>query len=356
MNLKEAMTDQPKPVTYSDFVSFGSTRLDLAATSRLRCGLAKGTFALFIGDSSSGKTWLGRSVLAQASINPKFKNYRLIHGNGENGAWMDVGRYFGEALEERLEEEKPFYAEEFYYRLEDLFDEKRPFIYLLDSENSLTTKADEEQRHDEKRAYEKGSEADGSYGTAKPKCHSQNLCWVAHRLEMSGSILIMICQTRQNIGPTARFNPKTRSGGKALKLYSHLELWTSVREDIQTKLGKASGLNTDKQRKQGIIAKVKIEKNRFTGREGEVEIPIYNSFGIDDTGSMVDWLIEENHWPKEKGGFIVCPEFDCKLRREALIQYIEDEELVPDLQLVTSKVWKKIEDAISINRRNPYAS
>lgn len=356
MNLKESMTGTPTPVTYSDFVSFGSTRLDLASTSRLRCGLAKGTYALLVGDSSSGKTWLGRSVLAQASINSKFKKYKLIHGNAENGAWMDVGRYFGPALEERLEEEHPFYAEEFYYRLDDLFKAGQPFIYLLDSENALTTKADEEQQQEEKKAHEKGGEAEsGTYGTAKAKCHSTHLRGVCNRLHESGSILMIISQTRQNIGPAARFNPKTRSGGKALKFFAHLELWTSVKEDIQTKLGKGSGLNTDKQRKQGIIAKVKIEKNRFTGREGEVEIPIYNSFGIDDVGSMVDWLLEENHWKKETGGYIICPEFDCRLRREALIGHIEEDDLIPELQLITAKVWKKIEEAISINRRSPYA-
>lgn len=340
-----------------DCVSFGSTLLNLASTGHPRRGLPKGTYALFVGDSSSGKTWLGRSVLAEASVNKKFADYRLIHGNAENGAWMDIEKYFGPALVERMEDESPYHVEQVYDRLDTLLDEKRPFIYLLDSENALTSEKDDEQV-DEERKFRDGStskDPGGDYGMHKAKAHSRRLGRVNARLAETGSILIIISQTRQNIGPTARFNPKTRSGGKALKFFAHLEIWTSVREDLQIKLPASSGLNTDKQRKQGVLAKIKIEKNRFTGREGEVEMPIYNSYGIDDLGSMVDFLLEEKHWKKEGGGYITCPELDgIRLQRSNLLRHIYEEDLVVETQKIVTDVWRKIEAATAIDRGPRY--
>ena len=94
--------------------------------------------------------------------------------------------------------------------------------------------------------------------------------------------------------------------------------------------------------------------------ENVIQIPIYYSFGIDDIGSCVDYLIDEGHWKKAKtkkgkeGTGIKAKEFDFKGTREKLIQYIGDNNMEKDLRDIVGDVWKEIEDAVKINRKKRY--
>lgn len=74
-----------------------------------------------------------------------------------------------------------------------------------------------------------------------------------------------------------------------MKFYATLELWTSVKEKIKKVV-------RGKPRQLGIVASVQVKKNRLTGKESTVEVPFYHSCGIDDTGSCVDYLVEEGRW------------------------------------------------------------
>lgn len=335
-------------------LSLGSTRLNLACTGRISGGLRKGSYLLLVGKSSSGKTWLGRTLLAEASINPKFDNYRLIHDDIENGALMETARFFGKKLAERLEppsgtREDPIYSatvEDMYDRLDSLVEEGVPFIYVADSESSLTCKAAEDLYRKNKKAREKNKEEGESYGTAKAKLHANNLHRVVRGLKKTGSILVIVSQTRQRIGFGSQFNPDTRSGGTALKFYAHLEIWMNVKEKIKLPV-------KGKDRKVGILAQAKIEKNRFTGREGVVEIPIYYSHGIDDVGSCVDYLIEEGRWSVTKG-VIVASDFLFSGKREALIRLIEEKNMEKELRECVGETWMEIEAASRIRRKNRY--
>jgi len=161
--IKKAMKSKKKKNTISkkDFLSTGSTLLNLACTNNPRGGFIKGTYVFFVGDSSSGKTWLSLGCLAEASINKHFKDYRLIYDNGENGALMDLSYYFGDAVAERLE--PPRYSddgdemfsskiEEFYYNVDDAVKEGKPFIYILDSMDSLSSKDEADKFNESKNA------------------------------------------------------------------------------------------------------------------------------------------------------------------------------------------------------------
>lgn len=341
----------PKPV----LLSTGSTLLNLACSGKAKGGIAKGMYTLIVGDSSAGKTWLGRSMLAEASVSSAFKDYRLIHDDVENGAWMDIAKFFGTSLAERIEpprgtREEPEYSrtvEDFYYGMDDLFDTRRPFIYLLDSENALSSKEGEKQFAKEKAAYEKDKDTSGDYGTQKAKFHSENLRPICNRLKESGSILAILSQTRENIGKAGPFAPsKKRSGGMALKFFCHMEFWLSVREDLKKKV-------RDKDRQIGILSRIKIEKNRLTGREGIVEVPIYWSYGIDDVGSCVDYLVEEKHWKKTQGK-INAKELELNLGREQLVAEIQEGNRERELRTVVSQVFNEIQEACSIQRKSKY--
>lgn len=359
---RQLLKEQPKktPLEESDFVSTGSTLLNLACSGKVRGGFAKGLCHLIVGDSNSGKTWLSLTCLAEASINPAFDKYRFIHDNAEGGSLMDLQKYFGPKLFARIEPpagtkanpEYSSYLKDFYRNIRAAHETKRPYIYVLDSMDTLDDEDTTKQDKKDKAAERSGEDAKGTYGTNKAKENSRRFRTAVNRLKDNGSILIVISQTRQNIGWNAKFQPRTRSGGDALRFYSRIEFWSSAKEKIKRRV---NGVD----RKIGIVSKINMVKNHICGWEGELEVPIYRSVGIDDLGSCIAWLVEEKHWTGKvlKDGKIKsidAPEFDFSGSPERLITAIEESEEEWKLRGLVGKVWKDIEEACSIKRKSRY--
>jgi len=340
-------------------LSSGSTLLNLACTEDRDSAFLRGGYYFLVGDSVSGKTWLSLSFLAEASVNPAFDKYRLIYDDVEGGALMDKQQYFGTALSKRLESPavrkgKPRYSrsvEDFYFNVSEALDSKRPFIYVLDSQDALSSSYSEEKFESQKKAFETGREVAGSYGDGKAKYHSEHLRQVLSGLRCHDSILIVIGQTRDNLG--FGFEKKTRSGGRALRFYANIEIWTSVSGKIQTMV-------RGKVRTIGVNVQAEVRKNRVTGKVGRdraVSIPIYYGLGIDDVGSCVDFLMHEGHWKKVKDCRSVyrAREFGFKGTKEKIIKFIEAENKERKLRQIAFGVWKEIEDACAPKRKPRYA-
>ena len=131
-----------------------------------------------------------------------------------------------------------------------------------------------------------------------------------------------------------------------MSFYANLEIWSSIKNKF-TKTVKG------KKRQLGINCRLQVKKNRLTGQERTVEIPIYHSFGIDDIGSCVDYLVNENCW-SIKGNTINASEFDFKGSRTKLISYIEDNDMEKDLRDLVGDTWNEIEAACSVKRKKRY--
>jgi len=350
-DLKKALRKkkQKRKVSAKDFLSTGSTLLNLACTGKPNRGFKKGHYYYLVGDTDSGKTFLSLTCLAEASINPNFKDYRFIFDNAEDGALMDIEKFFGKAVASRIEPPSigKLYSdtiEEFYYHVDDAVKMKRPFIYILDSMDALSSDYEGEKFDEHKTAYRKGRKAVGSYGDGKAKINSQSIRQLLTYLRKSGSILIVISQTRDNLG--FGFAKKTRSGGHSLAFYACIVIWSSVKKSIKRTV-------RSKNRQLGTLCKVQVKRNRLTGRQRSVEMPIYYSFGIDDIGSCVDYLLDEKHWRKS-GEKIRAPEFEFKGTRKKFIKFIEKEGLEKDLKDIVSDVWNEIDEACSIKRKRKY--
>ncbi len=351
--IKESMRYEAprKTVTRENSVSTGCTILNLGLTGKATCGVPKGKYVLLVGDSDSGKTWLCYTLLAEAAKREDMSEYRFIIDAPEDGAMMDVEYFFGKKTAERIESppsgEDSATVQEFYYNLDDCVKDGRPFIYILDSENALGS--DEDIEHFEKKKSRaqagKTEEGGGSYGVSKAKYHANNLKRVRNQLRKNGSILIIISQTRDKIGFGAQYDPKTRSGGKALKFFADLEIWTAMKENI-TKAIKG------KNRQIGIICQAKIKKNRATGKKRTVEFPIYHSVGIDDTGNMIDYLISEGVW--KSGKVINAEQLGLSLPKEKLIREIEETNREKELRKVVQGTWNEIEQASIVQRKRRY--
>jgi len=348
--LKEKSSDPP--VLPTDLLSTGSTLLNLACSGNRLGGFAKGKYHFIVGDSASGKTWASLTCLAEAAINKNFDEYRFIYDNAEDGALMDIERFFGSGVATRLEPpesdgEVPVYSEtieDFYFHVDDAIKEGKPFIYILDSMDSLSSFTEQDKFQEEKEASRKGKTTTGSFGDGKAKKNSANLRKLMPALRKSKSILIIINQTRDNLG--FGFEKKSRSGGHALRFYATLEIWLSIK-------GKMKRTVRAKEREIGITCKVQVKKNRFTGRLRTVELPLYHSFGIDEVGSCVDYLVSEKHWPK-KGNTIDAHDFKESMTREKLIKFIQDENLESDLSEIVADVWNNVEKECSVERKSRY--
>jgi len=326
----------------------GSSLVNLACSGRIEGAFLTGHYYFVVGDSMSGKTWLGMSCFAEAANDNRFAEYRLIYDPTEIGALMDLEQYFGERAAERIEIRDPpsGTAEEFYFNVTDDLEVGRPFIYVLDSQDSLSSMAEREKFDEAKKAHRRGRVTAGSYGDSKAKVHSANMRKLIGPLRESGSILIVLNQTRDSFD---QFRPSTYSGGRALLFYATLQLWNKVKERIKRSV-------RGKPRQLGVKVRVSIKKNRLTGMERSVDVPIYHSFGIDEVGSLVDYLVDEKVWPKTSNGFIEAAGLGpaVKLRRDDLIRKIEEEELVDDLRALAQRTWSEIEGECEVIRKRRY--
>ncbi len=346
-----------KKLTSVDFLSTGSTLLNLALTGKPNCGFVKGKYHFIVGDSISGKTFLSLTCLAEAANNPQFKKYRFIYDNAEGGALMDIEKFFGSKVAARmrsprkLKDGTPIYSttiEEFYYHIDDALQKNRPFIYILDSMDSVSSKEEKDKFKQHKDANRKGKKVPGAYTDGKAKKNSAGIRQLLAPLQESKSILIIINQTRDKMG--FGFEKKGTSGGHALRFYATWEIWLAVK-------GKIARTIQGKKRQLGIECQIRIKKNRVTGRERTVDIPIYHSFGIDDIGSCVNFLVEEGHWKKKKtkkGKGYNAKEFDLIGSEEFLIRRIEEEGMEMDLRDLVGEVWNNIEEACTVKRKKRY--
>lgn len=337
-------------------LSTGSTLLNLAMTGTPDGGWVMGHYFLFVGDSDSGKTWFMHTALAEASIDERFDDYRLIYDNTEAKSLMDIGQYFGSKLVERIEpprivEGQPAFSEsveEFYFNVHDALEADRPFIYILDSQDSITSQR-ESSKFDKLKAKSRGKKvevSEGDMSDGKAKVHSSHLRKLIGPLSRTNSLLIVVNQSRDSF---SLFDKESYSGGRALKFYAVAQLWSHM-------AGRLTREYRGKKRQLGVRAKIAVRKNHITGRQSEVEVPIYHSAGIDDVGCCVDWLIDEKVWKKNRSGVIRATDIGpvMEMQREKLIRAIEERNLEEDLYDLVAETWRDIERATAVRRKNKY--
>jgi len=331
-------------------LSTGLTLLNLGVCGKTNVAFRPGDYVHIVGDSSTGKSWIAGQILAEAANNEFFDGYDLIDDDIENGMSMDIEKFFGAKLAKRIKppagtRKDPEYSttiEELYDNIDNAHERGKPFIYIVDSMDGLTTEDDEGKFQEEKKARGKGKEVAGSFGTSKARKNSTNLrSIVRKKLKATGSILIIISQTRDNIG--FGFEKKTRSGGKALHFYAHLSIWTSIVKTLKKPVGK-------KQHTVGHTIRFDIKKNRVSGRYAKMDIDFLYDYGFDDTGSMVRFLTEEGVLSK---GNTQAIGLQCKLTE--LPAMVEEAGQLPALKKLTRSKWRAIEELLKTGRKPKYA-
>lgn len=344
-------TPRVRPPAPEDMLSTGCTLLNLAVAGNPTAAIPKGTFLYVVGDSGTMKTWMAFCLFAEAARNPHFAKHRFVFDNAENGALMDVEKFFGPAVLDRLEPPHRDRAgsrtvQEFYYHVE-LAVRRGPCIYVLDSMDAPRDEADGDKFDAEVRRYETGKgEVPGSMGMAKARTNSRNIAHVVNTtLRSNGSILVAVSQTRDK--PNAPFPMKTRGGGHALKFYAHVELWTKIVRPLnKTVLGV--------ERHVGDVIRIDVRKNRVSGWEDSVDVRFAKRFGVDDTGTLVQYLFEEGVWDGDAKTGGDASHFGVSGSVDKVAQAVEDSGRESELVGLAAGRWADVLAASAPARKPRY--
>lgn len=338
------MTHNPKPKPFDpqkDMLSTSLTCLNLATHGYPNAGLKKGHIYRFLGRPGTSKTIIGLSILCEAAINPVFNGYKLIYDNVERGPVKRLVEKLFPPLEKRLlppaqlKDGTPVHSrttDDFYGRLKARLDKGQKVIWVEDSLDALEAKA-----------------ALTKMGDNKAKEHSQYMRQLLGPLEATDSVLIFMSQARANLqNPWAG---DIAAGGLAPHHYSTLEIWMAITKILKRKYGTGDDA---KELQVGVQIRATVKKNRLEPSPlNTVQFPISYNYGIDDIGSMIDWLMQW-HWPKPEKGIFVAQELNFEGRKDDLIKKVEEEDLRRELIVLTTKVWKGVEDAVQVKREPRY--
>lgn len=326
------------------YIPTGSTMLNLGCSNNPFGGYSPGRFTNIIGSTHTGKTILALTCLAVCANDKRFDEYELDYDDVEVANDFDLEYMFGKEFVKRVNLIDPpsHVIEDFFIKSLNNIKKDIPFIDVTDSLDGLTSEAELKRAAKKKRLIsdegKQTAKEKGTYGTEKPRELGEMLRVIKKNLIETKSHLIIISQTRQNIGFGAMFKPLTRSGGDALYFWCFHEIWLSQKKAEE-----------DKGLKIGSLVEAKIRKNKITGKKRDVKFHIWDDLGIDDVGSMVDFLID-NHWKKTKQT-IIAPELDLEGTRKKIISYIESENREIELQVLCGKIWNEREESVKLSNR-----
>jgi len=265
----EGDTDAPSEV--SEWISTGSTMLDLAISNRPNGGLPVGRIIEITGLEASGKSLLAAHALADTQK----KGGLAVYIDTENA----ISREFLEAIGINLKDMLYVPLE----TVEDIFEaiesviesirkssKNRLVTIVVDSVAGASTKVEMSADYDK----------DG-WATSKAIILSKAMRKITNFVGRERICLIFTNQLRTRLGVT--FGDQwTTSGGKAIAFHSSVRL--RLKSVGQIKLAKS----TDKpEAVVGITTRAQVVKNRMGPPLRTVDYDIYFDSGIDDYGS---WL------------------------------------------------------------------
>lgn len=341
------------------FLNTGSTMLNLAISDRVDGGWPLGKINTLPGQSTAGKSILALHTLAEAAINPRFDEYELIHDDTEMRNDFNIQKMFPPLVNRLMTPTGILYKDlkdtdpeeigltntiqELQARILMKIKRGQKFIWIVDSLDAITT--DEEIAKEVERAsnMEKGKEnKTGTYAMEKAKYIHKILRTIDKGINNNSSLLIITQQLRQKLNPGFGEKKWYTNGGEGPYFFSHARPYMKTGRGIK-ELGRLIGRETN----------IEMDKNSVTGKIRNVSFNIYYDLGIDDVGSMVDFLIAEKHW--KSGAWITASEFDLRENgRDKLIRAIENCGYEKRLKRIVQKKWDDIEEKLKLKRKSRY--
>lgn len=257
------------PTDLTDWVSTGSSMLDLAISNRANGGLPVGRITELTGLEASGKSLVSAHVLA----NTQKKDGLAVYIDTENA----LNRDFLEAI--GVDTAKMLYVpletvEDIFEAMDSIIesirksDKKRLVTIVVDSVAAATTKVELSGDYDQ-----------SGYATQKAIIISKAMRKITNLIGRERILVVFTNQLRVRIGVSFG-DQYTTSGGKAIGFHASCRLRLKSIGQIKAKVNGIEQI-------VGIKTKAQVVKNRMGPPLRSIDFDIYFDSGIDNYGS---WL------------------------------------------------------------------
>lgn len=323
------LDEQENPADIPDWISTGSSLLDLAISNRPDGGLPVTKLVEFSGLEGTGKSLLAAHIIA----NTQKKNGKAIMIDTENSAAPEFWKSLGVDLKNLLYIQKE--------TVEDIFETIESAItyirknnkdclvtIIVDSVAAASTKTELESEHGKT-----------GYATDKSIIISKAMRKITNMIGRQKVLIVFTNQLRQNINAMAFGDKWVISGGKALGYHC------SVRVRLN---------NTGKLKVNEIVignsCKAVVTKNRLGPPNREAVFEIYYDSGIADYSSWLK-VLKENNIVKQAGAYY---KYQIEGQEEPL--QFQTKDFVAMMQTNTKlkdELYKKITDIAIMKYKDP---
>lgn len=287
-NLKTAYFlegDDDAPTIVKEWVSTGSTILDLAISNRKNGGFPVGRVCEITGLEQSGKSLLAAHTL----LNTQKKGGLAVYIDTENALSTEFLSAIGLNLKEMLYVPLET-VEDIFETVETIIekvrssDKNRLVTIVVDSIAGASTKTEMAADFDK----------DG-YATAKALIISKAMRKITNLIGRERICLIFTNQLRQKLNAPAFSDPWTTPGGKGIPFHASVRIRLSSVGAIK---GKINGVEEI----IGSRVKAKLTKNRCGPPQRSAEYQVFFNSGIDDYGSWLE-VMKDYSLVKQSGAW-----------------------------------------------------
>ena len=322
------LDEQENPAEISDWISTGSSILDLAISNRPHGGLPVGKMVEFNGLEGTGKSLVSAHVVADTQK----KGGIAVVIDTENAAapefWKSLGVDLSKLLYVQCET-----VEDIFEKMEQMIgivrksNKDRILTIIVDSVAAASTKVELESDHGK----------DG-YATGKSIIISKAMRKITTMIGRQKVLTVFTNQLRQNLNAMAFGDKYVVSGGKSLAYHCSVR----VRLNNTGKLKKGEEVI-------GNECKAVVVKNRMGPPQRQASFDIYFDSGIADYGSWIK-VLKENNLIKQGGAYYTYKKDDgteWKFQSKDFVETMKTD------KTLSEEVYLKICDSVIMKYKDP---
>lgn len=277
--------DGDTPTDINDWVSTGSSMLDLAISNRPHGGLPIGRIVEFNGLESSGKSLLAAHAIASAQS----KGGLGVYIDTENALSKDFLEAIGVDVEKMLYVQLDT-VEQIFQTIEQVIttiresDKNKLVVIVVDSLAAASTSVEMENDYEKQ-----------GWNTGKAIVVSAAFRKITRLIGKERVVLIFTNQLRQKMGVMFG-DPWTTSGGKGLPFHASIRVRLKAMGQIKQKVG-------TQEQVIGVKARGQVIKNRIGPSYRMADFDIYFDRGIYDYENWLEILKDNDLVTRSNPGF-----------------------------------------------------